>query len=189
MERTAMVPQQSENNRRGRVRRAVAGERGVALVEFALVAPVFMLLLLGMLDLGKAFNYWIDTTHMANMGARLAVVDYHPSSGTLQQYIRRTADTGELKCGNTSSIPGATFSDPGDGCGAGKSGLSVCVTYPGSGAAVGQPVQVTVAATYHWLPLLAGKIGIFQTKIRGVAQMRIEQTPDFSTADIVSSGC
>jgi len=177
-----MTPRQSKTSGEGPLRRsarAVRRDRGVALAEFALVAPVFMLLLLGMLDLGKAFNYWIDTTHLANMGARLAVVNYQPSGGqTLQQYIRGTADTGELKNGGTSSIPGS-----------GGSGVSICVTYPGSGAAVGQPVQVTVSATYHWLPLLGGKIGIAQTKIRGVAQMRLEQTPNFASTNINAGAC
>ena len=44
-------------------------ERGVALVEFALVAPILLVLLFGMLDFGRVFNYWIDATHLANEGA------------------------------------------------------------------------------------------------------------------------
>ena len=40
-------------------------EEGTALVEFALVLPVLLLLLLGVLDFGKAYNYWIDTTHLS----------------------------------------------------------------------------------------------------------------------------
>ena len=43
-------------------------EAGVALVEFALVLPLLLVILFGMLDFGKAFNYWIDTTHLANSG-------------------------------------------------------------------------------------------------------------------------
>jgi hypothetical protein len=35
-------------------------ESGAALVEFALILPVFALILFGALDLGKAYNYWID---------------------------------------------------------------------------------------------------------------------------------
>lgn len=163
----------------GRLRRRGESERGVALVEFALVAPLLMLVLLGMIDLGKAFNYWIDNTHMANYGARLAVVNFQPPGGqTLQEYVRATADTGELRSGGTASIPGS-----------GGSGVSICITYPGSGNAVGQPVRVTVAATYHWLPLLGGKIGIAQSTIRGTAEMRLEQTSNFASTNINSSGC
>jgi Flp pilus assembly protein TadG len=157
--------------------RYARSERGVALVEFALVAPLFMLLLLGMIDLGKAFNYWIDMTHMANQGARLAVVNYHPASGTLQNYICASADTSELKNGGTASVSG-------DNQTGGLKGVSICITYPGSGSAVGQPVRFTVAAKYNWLPLLGGKIGIASSTIRGTAEMRLEQTPDFSSGNI-----
>ena len=45
-------------------------ERGVALVEFALVLPLLLVLLLGMIDVGKAVNYWNDETHLANEAAR-----------------------------------------------------------------------------------------------------------------------
>ena len=46
------------------------------------VLPLLMMLLLGMLDFGKAFNSWIDETHMANVGARLASVGYPAIVGT-----------------------------------------------------------------------------------------------------------
>ena len=44
-------------------------------MEFALVLPLLLLILIGMLDFGKIFNYWIDETHLANEGARYAVVE------------------------------------------------------------------------------------------------------------------
>jgi hypothetical protein len=157
----------------------VTSERGVALVEFALVAPVFMLMLLAMIDMGKAFNYWIDNTHLANAGARLAVVNFQPPGGiSLQEYVRRTADTGELRSGGTTSIPGG-----------GGSGVSICVSYPGTGRAVGQPVRFTVTATYHWIPLVGGNIGALSTKIRGTAEMRAEQTPSAVAANDINSPC
>jgi hypothetical protein len=60
---------------RGRIRE----ERGTALVELALVLPLLLIVLLGMLDFGKAFNEWISQTHLASEGARLAAVNYCPS--------------------------------------------------------------------------------------------------------------
>src|SRR5688500_20154154 len=91
---------------RGRDR--ARSEDGVALVAFALRLPVLALLLFGMLDFGKAFNYWIDETHLANEGARWAVVNRNPSSsGTLQQYIKEQATTTELRDGGTPSVPDA----------------------------------------------------------------------------------
>lgn len=53
-------------------------DRGAALAELALVLPMLLLVLFGMLDFGKAFNEWLDETHLANDGARLAAVSYCP---------------------------------------------------------------------------------------------------------------
>jgi TadE-like protein len=80
-------------------------DSGAALVEFALVLPVLILMLFGMLEFGKVFNYWIDQTHLANEGARWAVVNNgNPGScpdgstpASLQAYIKCQADTKELR--------------------------------------------------------------------------------------------
>ena len=79
--------------------RRSSNERGAALVEFALVLPLLLVLVFGMLEFGKAFNYWIDTTHLANEGARWAVVNHNPGSGTLQEYVKSRANTVELRDG------------------------------------------------------------------------------------------
>ena len=95
----------SEDNRANR-KRAIRGERGAALVEFTLVLPLLLLLLLGMLEFGRVFNYWIDETHLANVAARFAAVDRNPGpGGTLQESVQGQADTGELKNGGTASVP------------------------------------------------------------------------------------
>src|SRR5438093_5271829 len=84
---------------------SAADERGVALVEFALVLPLVLLLLFGMIDVGKALNYWNDETHLANEAARYAVVNRNPGpDSTLNDSIRRQADSSELRNGGTSSI-------------------------------------------------------------------------------------
>jgi Flp pilus assembly protein TadG len=141
--------------------RALA-EDGVALVEFALVLPLLLLLLFGMLDFGRAFNYWIDSTHLANEGARWAVVNKNPAStGTLQQYLQQQADTAELRNGGTAAVP-----DP----------MQVCVSFP-NGQVVGEPVQVTASVTYHWLPFLGDRIGILATTVTGSSTMRLEANP------------
>ena len=50
-----------------------------------LVLPLLLVILFAMLDFGRVFNYWIDSTHLANEGARWAVVNNNPNtSGTLQ---------------------------------------------------------------------------------------------------------
>ena len=142
-------------------------EEGTALVEFALILPILALLLFAMLDFGKAFNYWIDETHLANEGARWAVVNKNPGSGSLQQYILSQATTAELRDGGTASIANPA---------------QVCITFPNGTANVGDPVRVTVSATYHWLPILGSRIGITQTAIAGSSNMRLEALPTNYTA-------
>ena len=53
-------------------------EEGQATVEFAIVIPLLLLLIVGIIEFGKAFNYWIDLNHLANEGARWAAVEKVP---------------------------------------------------------------------------------------------------------------
>ncbi len=48
------------------------------MTEFALIVPVFMLIVVGMLVFGRLLFYWIETNHVANETARWAVVDRNP---------------------------------------------------------------------------------------------------------------
>jgi Flp pilus assembly protein TadG len=50
-------------------------ERGQALVEFALVAPILLLLILGMVDFARAWGAYEVITYQARQGARMAVID------------------------------------------------------------------------------------------------------------------
>ena len=51
---------------------------GVAMTEFALILPVFVLIIVGILSFGRVFFYWIEANHLANETARWAVVDQEP---------------------------------------------------------------------------------------------------------------
>lgn len=44
--------------------------KGQAMVEFALVLPVLLLLLLGMIEFGRFYNAWLMVTHASREGAR-----------------------------------------------------------------------------------------------------------------------
>lgn len=128
------------------------------MVEFALVFPLTLLLVIGILDFGKAINYFLDETHVASTGARFAVVDKNPGAGdglSLQQYLKqRLLDTNEL-----------------------SSNAQVCIDFTGDGAKVGEPVQVSVTYGYDWLPYLDDAVGISSTNIKARATMRLEQAP------------
>ena len=137
-------------------------EQGASLVEFALILPVLALLLFSMLEFGKAFNYWIDETHLANEGARWAVVNKNPGTGSLQQYILDQATTSELRSGGTGSMPNPA---------------QVCISFPDGTSEVGDPVLVTVSATYNWLPIVGDVVGVGQATITGSSHMRLEALP------------
>src|SRR3989442_5845528 len=113
-ERTANLRSGSRRPPRGIARgemvkrvRLVRGERGQATVEFAFILPVVLLVIVGLIAFGKAFNYWLDMNHMANEAARWAVVNKVPPTQTsstypqpkdLEQYVvNQVVDSSELK--------------------------------------------------------------------------------------------
>ena len=56
---------------RSRSRRA--GQSSQALIEFALISPVLLLLLFGIIDIGRAVFYYDTVNHAAREGARVSV--------------------------------------------------------------------------------------------------------------------
>ena len=157
------------------------------MTEFALIVPVFMLLIVGLLVFGRLFFYWIETNHLANETARWAVVDNNPfrascPSGpytgapgceTLQQHARRSA-TGEF-----------------------EDNVRVCIDFPDpvtsgsfktlSTVVVGDPVRVRVQ-----VPVTFVKFFGFGITLRGSATMRLENIRTgtdptaFSDADYIA---
>jgi hypothetical protein len=153
-----------------------ASEDGQALVELALAVPVLLIVVLGIVDFGRAVNYWNDQTHIANLGARFAAVNSWPESceeggntvatPTLVAYVKCQAynDSPELKNGGGSSGV--------------QGGITVCVTAPKP--EVGWPVTVTVTSKYKWLPypkVLGGGFTFLTSTLSGKATMRLEQVP------------
>jgi TadE-like protein len=53
--------------------RSARGQRSQALIEFALVSPVLLLLLFGIVDIGRAVFYYDTVNHAVREGARTAV--------------------------------------------------------------------------------------------------------------------
>jgi len=49
-------------------------EAGQSLVEFTMILPLFLVLLFGMVDFGRAFYTWLLVTNAAREGARIAAV-------------------------------------------------------------------------------------------------------------------
>jgi Flp pilus assembly protein TadG len=148
------------------IKSRLRADSGAAIVEFVLVLPIFLLLLLGVFDFGKAFNYWIDGTHLSHEGARFAAVGKNPGPGpSLAESIKSRADTAELRDGGTSVT----------------SEMKVCVSFPaGVPAKVGDPVQVNVEFTYTFLGYINAMVpGITSKTVTNTSTMRLERPPTF----------
>jgi Flp pilus assembly protein TadG len=77
-------------------------ENGQASVEFALLLPLLLIVLIGVLDFGRAVNYYNTLTELAAEGARSAAVNVNPDgtpvSGTsIQDQIKCQAVSRELR--------------------------------------------------------------------------------------------
>ena len=59
----------------GRLERPGAGRRGAAATEMAMVLPVFIMLILGMFELGRALMIKQSLTYAAQEGCRVAILD------------------------------------------------------------------------------------------------------------------
>jgi Flp pilus assembly protein TadG len=72
-------------------------DRGAAVVEFALLLPLLLLLVFGIIDFGRALNAQITLTQAAREGARLDAVcnaTVNPNCGTTVRNGTVTAATG-----------------------------------------------------------------------------------------------
>jgi TadE-like protein len=145
-----------------------------------LLLPLFLLLVFGMIEFGRVFNYWIDMTHLASEGARYASVNRWPtctsqsqSTGTcnpttLKEYLVARGNTGELR-GQLS----------------GSDGVQIC--YPEAGAPLpGKPIRVIINAHID-LPVLDSLLGLLgadgKLDMRATSTQRLEWIPDrFDTA-------
>ena len=154
-------------------------ESGQAVLEIALTLPLLLVIVLGVVDLSKAYNYWNDSNDLANRGARYAAVSKNPGATAtpatnLANYIKKQAavtGTQELSTGG------------GDDEGVLGSGVQVCVAMPEQ---AGDAVEVTLVSEYGWLGFLRKATGVgVKTTIRGRADMRLERAP---TATDVSNG-
>jgi Flp pilus assembly protein TadG len=109
------------------------------------------ILVLALVDFGKAMNYWHDLTHVANQIARQASVNSTQLRTTAEQCAQ--LETGELRRGSSSVDPAT-------------------ITFT-STRLVGDFVTVEVRTNYRWIPLFGGS-----WPIKGKATMRLEHDLD-----------
>jgi Flp pilus assembly protein TadG len=112
--------------------RSADRQRGQALLEFALLLPFFLILILSIVDFGWALRSWITVTNSAREGARLAAV-----GATCDDIKQRAVDTSAdlLTVGDVS--------------------VTNCQGEPGD------DVSVTVSYDYSWITPLVPMLSTF----------------------------
>lgn len=119
----------------------LSGERGATMVEFAMMAPIFFMILFGIMEMGMLYNAWVSVQDAAERGARFAVTGRTscPSGaatrtfciiGESQTALAQLPGNGSasitLKSWKYPTYTTVTSGDPGKACDA----VEVAVTYP-----------------------------------------------------------
>jgi len=125
-------------------------EDGQSYVETALVLPFLILLVVGVLDLGRAFNAHIVVSNAAREGARYGVARASDTTGIKARTLQET-----------------------EGTGVAVSGADIQVTYPNSTQAPGNPIRVTV--THNFQLLVSAILGFQSTPVTASVEMEILQ--------------
>lgn len=133
------------------------GQRGAVAVEFALILPVLLLLVLGIIEFGFGYHAWDATQNAAREGARVGAVN--PSIGEIEDRVRGASD----------------FLD--------QDQLTVTVqcapegggSYGSCGWTEGDSVRVTVEYGYDYLTPLPGFVGFGgQMDMTSISEARFE---------------
>jgi Flp pilus assembly protein TadG len=78
-------------------------EKGTALLEAAMTIPLLLLVAIGTLEFGRAYQTWQVLTNAAREGARMAVLP-NQSPGAIVQRVRNYMQAGQLPRYNTASV-------------------------------------------------------------------------------------
>jgi Flp pilus assembly protein TadG len=140
-------------------RRAGQSERGQALIEFALILPFFLVLLIVMVDFGIAVDHRLVMQHAVSEGVREAAVTGGSSASALTD-IQNTVANQSQNLVSASAV---------SACYINKTGTSD----PGE---VGDQVQVQATYTYQF-SVAKELLGVF-----GIAPAGIAMTPVYATA-------
>ncbi len=126
-------------------RRRTTRRRGQALAEFALVVPIFLLLVGAIMDFGFLVFQRMSVINASREGARAAVMV--ADAGTAEIVAKQAATSAASRGGLSVSMGDVTVT-----CFAKGGGAIGC-----GSAKVGDSVRVTVGYSYHpFFPLLVG---------------------------------
>jgi Flp pilus assembly protein TadG len=141
--------------------RRFCGEEAAQLVEFALVLPMLLLVVLGIAEFGFIFQRYEVVTNAAREGARMAVLPGYTSADVTAR-VRVYVTAGRVP--TTTTNPAVAVTDVTIAVGAGLPPINA------------KRVTVTYTHSYSFLPRIAGWFGATYTTLplQAVAEMRNE---------------
>jgi Flp pilus assembly protein TadG len=141
--------------------RLLRGDGGGSAVELALMLPLFLLLLVGTVDMGRAFYTAIEVSSAAAAGVAYGVQNPTDTAG---MQAAATLDAADV----TGIVPVATW---GCECSDGSSGSANCASTPSCTTNVVKYVQVVTTFTY--VPLFKYPGVPVSIPLTGKARMRV----------------
>ncbi len=87
------------------VRRIATRDDGAAAVEFALILPVLVLLVLGLIEFSLLFNAQISVTNAAREGARVMAIQDDPALARAAAIVAAPSLSPALVAGNITVTP------------------------------------------------------------------------------------
>ena len=158
-----------------------AGSRGQSLAETALILPIFLLLLMGLIDVGRAVFAYSTAGEAARQAARVAAVNQLPDSLACDQSrpvetsSSATAHWSALQCAIAAGKSiGVTASDVTVSYATPSGSTLVCQTVTTMSVNVGCYATVTVTTTWSPItPIVAGILGPIQ--LSSTSTMPIER--------------
>lgn len=141
--------------------RKLKSERGAELIEFALVLPVLLLIVLGIVDFGFLFQRMQVMTNAAREGARMAVLAGYANTD-VEARARNFVQTGGVP--TTATNPAVEVTNV------------TITTGAGGPTMAGKRVEVTYTHDYLFIGPIAGWFGgsFTSVPVTGVAIMRNE---------------
>lgn len=95
-------------------KRQAPGDDGAAAVEFALLFPLFIMLTIGMISSGFAFERWINVTQGTREASRFAAtLSVAAGGGTINDWLTSVSERAllatDLKTDATHAVPGTSM--------------------------------------------------------------------------------
>jgi Flp pilus assembly protein TadG len=116
------------------------------MVEFALLAPFLLLIVVGILQFGIALNNWLDMQRVANQGARWAASNTYPGCDfTSNDAVPCATGAITLQCylASRKTTENSNSED-----------FGVNISFPNGTSDVGDPVKVTVSQQFSFLSIV-----------------------------------